>query len=497
MQDTLQGGGHAAASSTGRLSAILNEIGASEFLQNFIDDDQDDDCIASYKIPNRVCKSYGLPQHLAASFVEKCRLSVGAQRSAAASNSDFPSTSTTTSSASSSPAPASAATPVDAASLLRKLNLEMVGELGKGGFGTVYKCKDALQKRFVAVKLVNDAKNAQAAMREGQKLLRAKHKNIVQVHRVLDLNPILGYVSCALEMEVVAGGDLSQHLDAARRRPEQRLPAAAVLRFSRQLLQALVYLHDDMKWLHGDIKPQNMLLQCHPLPADGSAIDYSDAEIKLADFGLAKVMDQENSFASFMLSNASTKAGVVKGTMWNLSPEALQGASSGHYERTYSDDIWSACLVIYEMDTGLSLQQLMTAPGAVKLEELLTKTSRELLPLLASVLAVPDAASRCKSAAELLQKLDASVDPLYIWEEHDVATNKYVAVHPAASVALEEAFSANQPHTMLPLQPPLDLNFDIKALLSSATALGSATERRSGAKCAIRRLLKPSALTSS
>jgi serine/threonine protein kinase len=190
-----------------------------------------------------------------------------------------------------------------------------------------------------------------------------------------------------------------------------------------------------------------------------------------------------------MLSNASTKAGVVKGTMWYLSPEALQGASSG-YERTYSDDIWSACLVIYEMDTGLSLQQLMTAPGAIKLEELLTKTSRELLPLLASVLAVPDAASRCKSAAELLQKLDASVDPLYIWEEHDLTKNKYVAVHPAASVVLERAFSDNEPLAQLPLQPPLDLIFDIKALLSSATALGSATERKSGAKRAIRRLLK-------
>jgi serine/threonine protein kinase/ribosomal protein L13E len=497
--NALQCGSDAGGSSTSLLSAILNEIGASEFLQNLIDDDHEDDSIPvlSRLKPDRISSKYGLPQHLASSFVEKCRSSV-AQRSVAASISDFPSTSARSamSSATSSPAPASAAHPVDAASLLRKLNLDMLGELGKGGFGTVYKCKDALQKRFVAVKLVNDAKNAQAAMREGQKLLRAKHKNIVQIHRVLDLSPILGTASCALEMEVVSGGDLSEHLEAARRRPEQRLPAAAVLRFSRQLLQALVYLRDDMKWLHGDIKPQNMLLQCHPLPADGSAIDYSDAEIKLADFGLAKVMDQENSSASFMLSNASTKAGVVKGTMWYLSPEALQGASSG-YERTYSDDIWSTCLVIYEMDTGLSLQQLMTAPGAIKLEELLTKTSRALLPLLASVLAVPDAASRCKSAAELLQKLDASVDPLYIWEEHDVTTNKYVAVHPAASVALEEAFSANQPHTMLPLQPPLDLNFDLKALLSSATALGSATERRSGAKRAIRRLLKPSALTSS
>ena len=145
MHDALQGGGHAAASSTGRLSAILIEIGASEFLQNFIDDDQDDDCIASYKIPTKVSKNYGLPQHLAALFVEKCRLSAGAQRSAVASIGNFPSTSAATSSATSSPAPASAATPVDAASLLRKLNLEMVGELGKGGFGTVYKCKDALQ----------------------------------------------------------------------------------------------------------------------------------------------------------------------------------------------------------------------------------------------------------------------------------------------------------------------------------------------------------------
>jgi hypothetical protein len=148
------------------------------------------------------------------------------------------------------------------------------------------------------------------------------------------------------------------------------------------------------------------------------------------------------------------------------------------------------------MDTGKTLQQLMTAPGAIRLEELLTKTSRALLPLLASVLAVPDAASRCKSAAELLQKLDASADPLYIWEEYDATAGKYACMHPAASFVLETAFLANEPLAQLPLQHPLDLNFDIKALLSSATALGSATERRSGVQRAIRRLLKPSALTS-
>jgi serine/threonine protein kinase len=274
------------------------------------------------------------------------------------------------------------------------------------------------------------------------------------------------------------------------------LPHDSVLRFSRQLLGVLVYLHDTKNWLHGDIKPQNILMDCMPVPADGSPVDYSSADIKLSDFGLAKIMDLQNSARSIMLSNASTKAGVVKGTMWYLSPEALQGASSG-YERTYSDDIWSACLVIYEMDTGLTLQQLMTAPGAIKVDDLLRKTSPELLPLLASVLAVPDAALRCKSAAELLQKLDASIDPLYIWEEYDVTASKYACMHPAASFVLERAFSENEPLAQLPLQPPLDLVFDIKALLSSATALGSATGRRSGTKRAIRRLLKPSALTSS
>ena len=102
-----------------------------------------------------------------------------------------------------------------------------------------------------------------------------------------------------------------------------------------------------------------------------------------------------------MLSNASTYVGVIKGTVWYLSPEALKGVS-GVYQRSCADDLWSCCLVIFEMDTGLSLQKLMTSPGAVNIEVLLTKASPELIPLLCSVLAVSDPASRCQSAAELL-----------------------------------------------------------------------------------------------
>jgi serine/threonine protein kinase/GTPase SAR1 family protein len=283
-------------------------------------------------------------------------------------------------------------------------------------------------------------------------------------------------------MDLVSGGNLNDHMEAARRRPEVRLPHDAVLRISRQLLEAVVYLHDTMHLLHGDIKPHNIMLDCSLVPANGSAVDYSSAQIKLAGGCLTDLMDQEDQ---------------LKGTVYYLPPEYLQGAAAGRYNRTYSIDLWSACLVILEMDTGLTVQQLMASPGAVKLDQLLTKTSGELLPLLYAVLAAPDAASRCSSAAELLRKLDASIDPLFIWERYDVVVQAYVPVHLASSVALEAAFSANQPHTMLPLQPPLDLQFDIQDLLVSPTALGSQTERDSGNKCSIRRMLKPSALTSS
>jgi serine/threonine protein kinase len=236
-------------------------------------------------------------------------------------------------------------------------------------------------------------------------------------------------------------------------------------------------------------------MQCDPVPADDTAVNYSSAEIKLADFGLTKVLDQQSAMSSLMLS---TTVGMLKGTMLYLSPEAIQGASSGSsYERAVSDDLWSACLVILEMDTGMPIHQLMRAPGSVAMDELLTKASPELLPLLCAVLAVPYAASRCNSAAQLLRMLDASLDPLFIWQQFDVALLKYASVHPASSVFLEAAFAANEPLPALPLPPPLDLNFDIQALLSSPTALGVQTERRSGKKCRIRRVLRASVLNSS
>jgi serine/threonine protein kinase/WD40 repeat protein len=505
----------AAASTVNFLASILNEIGAADRLQVFVDDDRDDDSIKTLanltveKIMNR----YGLPQDKASAFSDKCRSvsSIPAPPNLFAlmdsrsyeSEDDItmsqtrigdPSQSLSRPSLAATRNPMSTLTlpPISAfndATIMQKLRMEMIRELGSGGFGTVYEVKNLADKLKVALKIVKNPQHAIHAVREGQRLRRVKHKNIVLMHKVHEISD----GSCALEMEVVPGGDLSRHLEAHRRRPRARFPHDAVLRFSRQLLGALVYLHDELKWVHGDIKPQNILLQCSPIPADDSEVDYSSAEIKLADFGLIKILDQQSTTLS--LSFLSSMVGAVKGTMMYLSPEAF----SGSHERSVADDLWSACLVIYEMDTGLRLQGqgLMNGPGSVNIEALLTKSSPDLLPLLCSVLATQSAGSRCSSAAELLCKLDAGIDPLFIWQFCDPHTQHYVSVHPASSVFLEGAMSANEPLTGLPLPPPLDLVFDIQALLSSPTALGLQTEKRSGKKCRVRRVLKASVLNSS
>jgi serine/threonine protein kinase len=476
------------------LASILNEVGAAGYLQVFIDDDRDDDSIrtlANFSL-EKIVNKYGLPIEKASAFSDKCR-SVSLIPAALAPPNLFALLDRKASEPNGA-TPALTHRPISPdgdATIMRMLGFEMIRELGRGGFGSVYEAKNLVDRLKVALKIVKDPQHTVQAIREGQRLRRVKHKNIILMHKVHDI----GDGSCALEMEVAPGGDLFQHLEACRRRPNTRLPHDTVLRFSRQLLTALVYLHDELKWLHGDIKPQNILLQCSPVPADCSAVDYSSAEIKLADFGLTKSLCQQSSMSSLMLSSM---VGVMKGTMLYLSPEALHAVSSGsNYERTVSDDLWSACLVILEMDTGITIQNVLTGHGgSVRIDELLTKSSPQLLPLLCSVLAEPSADSRCNSAAELLRMLDASLDPLFIWQLFDVASLKYVSVHPASTVFLERAFAANEPLAALPLPPPLDLIFDIQAMLSSPTALGFQTEKRSGKKCRIKRVLKASVLSS-
>lgn len=355
--------------------------------------------------------------------------------------------------------------------VLHSLGFSVMEKIGQGGFGSVYRCSTELERgRSIAVKVISyevNSKDAQYAVREGQRLANCHHENIIgmyKVHQPLNFPGI-----CVFEMEFVSGGDL-------RRILKHRLPHDCVLRFTTQLLNALVYLHESKQLLHGDIKPHNILIKSDLPSIDDATVDYARSVLKLADFGLAK------SFAPAASCDSTTRAGA--GTEWYMSSEALKG-----HRRCYADDIWSACLVILEMDTGVPLQQLMLGPGCVNINELLVRVSPELLPVLHSVLS-GNGTSRHRSARDLLRHLETCIEAIFEWQEFDGF--QYVTVPAAASFVLENAFMAGLSKTNLQLPPPLDLEFDIKAVCDKTDGLGMQTHALSICHPRpIRRILKP------
>jgi len=348
---------------------------------------------------------------------------------------------------------------------------------------------------------VNESKYCKEAANEATKIASCDHPGILRVHKVYEA-PEMPEGVCALQMELMRGGDLKQHLEAARTWFGARMPQAAVLRFTRLLLHALAYLHDEKQMLHGDIKPANILMTCKP-PADHAAAfdQYASAFIKLADFGLAKSLADQDQEASFALTNMSTHTGVIKGTMWYLSPEVLHGSAKGR-KRCCDDDVWSACLVILEMDTGLELSKLMKSPGSVSSEQLQLFASPLLLPLLWYGL-FGDERFRCSRASQLLQILDKTENAIFEWQVYvpaqpqpvtpaDMLAGSFEPMHSAAALQLESALLEEKRGASLSLPPPLDLNFDISDVLSAATSLGRQTESSTGQIRPIRRRLKSS-----
>jgi hypothetical protein len=166
--------------------------------------------------------------------------------------------------------------------------------VGAGGMATVWRARDQVLGRPVAVKVLSDALAANPTYvarfaREARTAARISHPNLVQVYdyRATE-RPYL-------VMEYVDGGTLAERL---RRGP---LPYAEVRRLACELLSALACVHR-AGVLHRDIKPSNVLLG-----ADGRA--------RLTDFGIARLED----------STRLTQPGQVVGTLRYLAPELLRG----------------------------------------------------------------------------------------------------------------------------------------------------------------------------
>src|ERR1700722_14975262 len=195
------------------------------------------------------------------------------------------------------------------------------GVLGRGAMGTVYDGWDPVIGRRVAIKTVGLLDNADAEAREGlarfkneaQAAGRLSHRNIVSVYDYGESDE-----NAYIVMEFVEGQSLKQCLDAG-----QRFPLAETVRIMEHLLAGLQYSHDQGV-MHRDIKPGNVILA-------------KDGQVKLADFGIARIE-----------SSAMTMIGTVLGTPAYMSPEQLMGQPTDR--RT---DIYSAGVLLYQLLTGV------------------------------------------------------------------------------------------------------------------------------------------------
>jgi len=199
-------------------------------------------------------------------------------------------------------------------------NLEIVGMLGQGGMGVVYKALQKNLNRTVALKVLSphlsdDPEFLGRFTREAQALAQLSHPNIVAIHDsgVHDRVPYL-------VMEYVEGRSLRALLAA------KDLTAEDALKVVPQICDALQYAHSKGV-VHRDIKPENILID-----AAGS--------VKIADYGLAKIasIDQPR----------LTKSNFVMGTPHYMAPEQIENSSTVDHRA----DIYSLGVVFYEMLTG-------------------------------------------------------------------------------------------------------------------------------------------------
>ncbi len=199
---------------------------------------------------------------------------------------------------------------------------EIVAELGQGAMGTVYKARDPLLDRIVAIKTISlklpqdeaaeyEARFYQEAKAAGQ----LSHPNIVTIYDIGKCED-LAYMA----MEYLEGRELRTILGA-----ESMIPIESALNIGAQVADALHFAHE-RQVVHRDIKPANIMV-------------LNDDLIKITDFGIARMRNNE----------VKTMTGMILGSPKYMSPEQVAGKRADH-----RSDLFSLGVVVYEMLTGTS-----------------------------------------------------------------------------------------------------------------------------------------------
>ncbi len=198
---------------------------------------------------------------------------------------------------------------------------EMLGVIGQGGMGVVFKARQPRLDRLVALKILPPALAAQPGFaerftREARALARLAHPHIVAVY---DFGERAGFYY--LMMEFVNGVNLRQAMRAG-------VTPVQALALVPRICEALQFAHD-RGVLHRDIKPENILLDTAGTP-------------KLADFGIAKFAGDATAKTNL------TETGAALGTAAYMSPEQIEKPATVDHRA----DIYSLGVVLYEMLTG-------------------------------------------------------------------------------------------------------------------------------------------------
>jgi serine/threonine protein kinase len=199
---------------------------------------------------------------------------------------------------------------------------EILGLIGQGGMGFVYKVRQPSLDRIVALKILSpelgrDPAFAERFAREARTLGKLQHANIVTVFEHGESGGFF-----YLLMEYVDGVNLRQAMRAGRFSPEQALAIVP------GICDALQAAHAQGIW-HRDIKPENILLD-------------REGKVKIADFGIARIVgDPQQDFTL-------TRTGNALGSVSYMAPEQHEKP----HEVDHRADIYSLGVVIYEMLTG-------------------------------------------------------------------------------------------------------------------------------------------------
>jgi len=211
---------------------------------------------------------------------------------------------------------------------------EILSAIGAGGMGEVYRARDTILQRDVAVRVLPEIFAADASRmarfeREAQLLASLNHHYIAAIYGVEESDSCRGLV-----MELVEGPTLADRVALGP------IPMDEALAIAKQVAEAVEYAHDHGV-IHRDLKPANIKVT-------------AGGKVKVLDFGLAKALQDEQADADLRnsptLNAVATMQGVILGVAAYMSPEQAKGEPVDRRA-----DIWAFGVVLVEMLTGKPL----------------------------------------------------------------------------------------------------------------------------------------------